>query len=121
MNQVICDAIATRRLLMFAYGDSVRLVEPHVYGCNTAGHDALSAWLRPGYSRADPEGGWRMFLLDNMHSIGVIPEPFTPEPSYNPEDPHFATVFCRVQPEPRDNSVPFPTGAEPVTDTGASG
>jgi hypothetical protein len=108
MDQTICDAIAARRLLMFGYGDSVRLVEPHVYGFNTAGHAALSAWLRPGYSRADPEGGWRMFLLESMHDIGEIPEPFTPQPGYNPDDPHFTQVFCRVQPAPTERTVPLP-------------
>jgi hypothetical protein len=95
---LICQAIAERRLLMFGYGDAVRVVEPHLYGLNTAGHEALSAWLRPGLSRADPEGGWRMFLVDQLRGAQLLPETFEgPRPDFNPNDQHFTQAFCRLQ------------------------
>lgn len=97
MERHICEAIARRRLLMFGYGDTVRLAEPHLYGVNTAGHEAVSAWLRPGYSRSQPEGGWRMFLVDAMHRIGIMSEEFTARPGYNQQDPHFTEVYCKVE------------------------
>jgi hypothetical protein len=57
---LICQAIGKKRLLMFGYGDFVRVVEPRLFGINSAGHEMmLSAWLRPDQSRSDPEGGWR--------------------------------------------------------------
>ena len=59
MDRRICHAIAEHALLMFGDRGAVRVVEPHLYGRNTAGHDALSAWMRPGWSRTDPDGGWR--------------------------------------------------------------
>lgn len=95
--RLICEAIARRRLLMFGYGDTVRLVEPHVLGRNTAEHEALSGWLRPGYSRTDPNGGWRMFLLDGMRDVGMMSAEFTPRPGYNATDPQFAAVLCSVE------------------------
>lgn len=97
MDLRICHAIGERQLLMFGYGGAVRVVEPHVYGRNTAGHEALSAWMRPGWSRSDPEGGWRMFRLDGIEQLQSLPERFeSARPGYNPDDPHFADIFCRV-------------------------
>lgn len=93
----ICRAVAEHRLLMFGYGDWVGVVEPHTYGLTTAGHEALSAWLRPGLTRADPEGGWRMYLVSRMRALQVLEERFTaPRAGYNPEDRHFTRVYCRV-------------------------
>ena len=97
MRETICDAIAARRLLMFAYGGAVRVVEPHLCGRTTADHDALSAWMRSGWSRADPEGGWRMFRLDAIEDLQALPETFDgARPDFNPEDPHFVEIYCRV-------------------------
>jgi hypothetical protein len=94
---VVCDAIRSRRLLMFVYGGLVRVVEPHAFGVNTAGHEALSAWLRPGYSRATPGGGWRMYLTDGISALQRLDDTFAaPRPGYNPADPHFDTVFCSL-------------------------
>ena len=98
MNALICQAIQSRRLLIFGYGNAVRVVEPHLYGVNTAGHEALSAWLRPGLSRADPEGGWRMYLADDLRRMQALPEIFAgPREGYNPNDPHFTEVYCRLE------------------------
>ena len=97
MQLIICQAIAERRLLMFSYGGAVRVVEPHLCGRTTAGHPALSAWMRPGWSRADPEGGWRMFRLDALESVQALPDRFDgPREGFNPDDPHFTEIFCRL-------------------------
>ena len=99
MDLRLCDAIATRRLLMFGYGGVVRVVEPHLHGRTTAGHEALSAWVRPGWTQADPEGGWRMYRLDGVERVQALPEHFDgPRPGFNPDDPHFAEIFCRLEP-----------------------
>ena len=99
MKSVICGAVARRRLLMFGYGDAIRVVEPHIFGRNTAGHDALSAWLRAGQSRSDPEGGWRMYLVDALQGLQALPEMFPgAREGYNPDDPHFDEIYCRLGP-----------------------
>jgi hypothetical protein len=101
VDPLICTAVARHRLLIFGYADAVRVVEPHIYGRNTAGHDALSAWLRPGQSRTDPEGGWRMYRVDAILALQILPEGFAgPREGYNPDDPHFETVYCRLEPGP---------------------
>ena len=97
LHHLLCDAIAGRRLLLFAYGDRVRLVEPHVYGESAAGHGVVSAWLRPGYSRSTPEGGWRTFRLDGMRDVQAVDEAFAaPRPGYHPSGLGLATVWCAL-------------------------
>ncbi|HVE80013.1 MAG TPA: hypothetical protein VNA89_14200 [Gemmatimonadaceae bacterium] len=97
MHSLLCQAIRRRQLLMFGYGDSVRVVEPHMYGVNTAGNQALSAWLRAGYSRSQPDGGWRMFLTEYMREVQTLDDTFDgPRAGFNPRDPHMVEVYCRV-------------------------
>ncbi len=98
MDAMICEAIRAKRLLMFGYGGLVRVVEPHLYGVNTAGHEALSAWLRAGYSRSDPEGGWRTYLVPEMHRVQVLDETFAGHrPGYNPSDERMVRIFCGLE------------------------
>ena len=97
MDLRACTAIAERRLLMFAYRGTLRVVEPHLFGRTTAGNEALSAWMRPGWSRTDPDGAWRLFRWDDVEQLSVLPERFAEARlDYNPDDPHFEEVFCRL-------------------------
>lgn len=98
MNVVICDAIRARRLLRFVYDGYERVVEPHLYGVNSAGHEALSGWLVSGWSASDPEPGWRTYLIDQMRDTAALAEPFRgPREEYNPHDPRMAQIYCRVE------------------------
>ena len=100
MNVVICDAIRARRLLRFVYDGYERVVEPHLYGVNTAGHEALSGWLVSGWSSSDPEPGWRTYLVDQMHDVAALAEPFrVTREGYNPDDSRMTRVFCRLEGE----------------------
>ena len=97
MNVVICDAIRTRRLLRFVYDGYERIVEPHLYGVNSAGHEMLTAWLRPGHSRTDPQGGWRNYRLDDLSRLQMLPETFdSPRPGFNPNDSRMREVYCAL-------------------------
>jgi hypothetical protein len=107
MHARICEAIRNRQLLMFGYGDSVRIVEPHLYGTSAAGHELLSAWMRSGQSRTDPQGGWRTFRVEEMRDIDTLPETFPGvRPGYNPDEARMGRVFCRLEP-------PAPVGETP--------
>ena len=99
LHALICAAISERRLLMFAYGDAVRVVEPHLYGVNGAGNEALSAWLRQGLSRSDPDGWWRTYLVTEMRDVQMLDEAFAgARPGYNASDERMAEVFCQLPP-----------------------
>ena len=109
LPQLICDAIASRRLLMFAYGDAVRVVEPHLFGVNGAGRESLSAWLRAGHSRSDPGGWWRTYLLDGMRDVQILDEAFAgPRAGYNPDDGRMMRIDCRLEVgAPEDDGPPL--------------
>ena len=104
MDVRICHAIAERRLLMFGYKGALRVAEPHLYGETTAGNEAVSAWMREGWSRADPAGGWRMFRVDELVELSILPERFDDaRPGFNLADPHFSRIFCAIAPRSGDS------------------
>jgi hypothetical protein len=102
-------AIARRSLVMFEYGDLIRVVEPHRYGINSAGHEMMSGWLRAGYSRSDPAGGWRNYLLTEVSALQVLDAPFAgTRPGYTARDPRMREVFCELTPSATEAVVAGP-------------
>ncbi len=107
MNSIVCDAIRARRLLRFVYDGYERIVEPHIYGINTANHEVVSAYLVGGWSASAPSPGWRNYLIHEMDDIHALSEGFTKtRPEYNPSDRHLRQVFCRLDPDPARSSEP---------------
>ena len=129
----LCEAIERRWLVMFEYGDLIRVVEPHRVGVNSAGHDMLSGWLRAGYSRSDPIGGWRSYLLSDVCALQILSAPFAgARPGYVAKDPRMREVFCQLEaasPESAaTSSAPYvvsdsspANGIRPNHDIGAAG
>lgn len=68
MNQTITNAIRERRLLRITYKGESREVEPHIYGRQTSGKDALSAWQRSGGSGV----GFRLFHLADLSACADL-------------------------------------------------
>jgi hypothetical protein len=94
---------------MFEYGDLIRVVEPHRYGVNSAGHEMLSGWLRAGYSRSDPAGGWRNYLLSDLHALQVLDAPFAgTRPGYVAHDPRMREVYCELTATATETSLEGP-------------
>ncbi|HEX5971829.1 MAG TPA: hypothetical protein VFY85_07890 [Gemmatimonadaceae bacterium] len=99
LHRQICAAITRRSLVMFEYGDLIRVVEPHRFGVNSAGHPMLSGWLRAGYSRSDPAGGWRNYLLGDIRAFQILDAPFAgTRPGYSAHDARMREVFCELTP-----------------------
>ena len=93
----ICEAIRTRRLLMFAYKDLLRVSEPHVYGLTSEWNELLNGWLRPGHSRSTPEGGWRNWRVDEISNLTILPDGFDgPRPDYDPHGSRLREVVCSL-------------------------
>jgi len=93
----LCAAIRRRSLVLFEYGDLIRVVEPHRFGINSAGHEMLSGWLRAGYSRSDPAGGWRNYLVHDVSALQVLDAPFAgTRPGYVAHDPRMREVYCEL-------------------------
>lgn len=105
LREQLCAAIRRRSLVMFEYGDLIRVVEPHRFGINSAGHEMLSGWLRAGYSRSDPAGGWRNYLLSDVSALQVLDAPFVgTRPGYVAHDPRMREVYCEL--DATDTSMP---------------
>lgn len=99
LREQLCAAIRRRSLVMFEYGDLIRVVEPHRFGINSAGHEMLSGWLRAGYSRSDPAGGWRNYLLNDVSALQVLDAPFAgTRPGYAAHDARMREVYCELEP-----------------------
>ena len=97
LREQLCAAIRRRSLVMFEYGDLIRVVEPHRFGVNSAGHEMLSGWLRAGYSRSDPAGGWRNYLSSDVRALQVLDAPFAgTRPGYAAHDPRMRDVYCEL-------------------------
>lgn len=110
LREQLCAAIRRRSLVMFEYGDLIRVVEPHRFGVNSAGHEMLSGWLRAGYSRSDPAGGWRNYLLSDVSALQVLDAPFAgTRPGYAAHDPRMREVYCELAPteESAETEGPF--------------
>jgi len=98
LQEQLCAAIRRRSLVMFEYGDLIRVVEPHRFGVNSAGHEMLSGWLRAGYSRSDPAGGWRNYLLSDVSALQVLDAPFAgTRPGYAVHDARMREVYCELE------------------------
>jgi hypothetical protein len=109
IRQQLCGAIARRSLVMFEYADLIRVVEPHRFGVNSAGHEMMSGWLRAGYSRSDPAGGWRNYLLADVSALQVLDAPFAgTRPGYAAHDLRMREVFCELTPAADDAQVEGP-------------
>jgi hypothetical protein len=109
LRQQLCSAIMRQSLVMFEYSDLIRVVEPHRFGINSAGHEMLSGWLRAGYSRSDPAGGWRNYLLTDVSALQVLDAPFAgTRPGYVANDPRMREVFCELTPAPADAQAEGP-------------
>lgn len=98
MDERICNAIRQRTLLRFIYDGYERIVEPHLYGINTASHEAISGYLVAGWTTSTAEPGWRNYLVREMHDLHVLATPFDgPRPGYNPDDDSFRQIYCRIE------------------------
>ena len=109
LRDQLCAAIRRRSLVMFEYGDLIRVVEPHRFGINSAGHEMLSGWLRACYSRSDPAGGWRNYLLHEVSALQVLDAPFAgARPGYAAHDPRMPQVYCELGPTVEEMPVEGP-------------
>jgi hypothetical protein len=99
-KDLICEAIRWKKLLQFTYGNHTRVVEPHLFGRDSAEHDVLSAYLVRGYSESGQKPYWRFYLLSNVTLLTMLDECFPgPRKGYNPKDPRMLKVYCRLERE----------------------
>jgi hypothetical protein len=85
-SDLICEAIRCKKLLQFSYGKHTRVVEPHLFGRDSASHDVLSAYLVRGHSESRQKPYCRFYLLSKVTSLTMLDETFPgPRKGYNPK------------------------------------
>jgi hypothetical protein len=103
MQEQICEAIRTKRLIRFHYAaggmPGYRVVEPHMIAANSLQHLALSAWYVSGESESGEGPGWREYLLDSISDVTVLEKEFPgPRPGYRPDGgTKFHNVRCALE------------------------
>jgi predicted DNA-binding transcriptional regulator YafY len=86
---MIVGAIENQTHLSFSYDGESRTVEPHCYGIDTKGHEALRAW--------QVNKGWRLFHVSEMGTLSDTGRAFTgARPGYNPNDKHMVRIIARL-------------------------
>ena len=99
-KDLICEAIQCKKLLQFSYGNHTRVVEPHILGRDSAGHDVLSGYLVRGYRESRKQPYWRFYVLSDVTLLSMLDETFLgPRKGYNPKDPRMLKVYCRLERE----------------------
>ena len=90
MNRAIISAIQNQRTLTFNYHGERRTVEPHCYGMDTKGHEALRAYQTGGK-------GWRLFHLSDVVGLVDVGESFDgPRPDYRRNDRGMSQIFAQL-------------------------
>lgn len=89
MNATIAGAIQSKVVLQFWYNGSQRMAEPHCYGIDTKGHEALRAY--------QIEKGWRLFHVSDITGLSKTDQKFLgPRPQYSRNDSHMKQIFAQL-------------------------
>lgn len=89
MNQTLMTAIRDMQTVSFSYHGEARIVEPHCYGNDTKGHDALRAYQLGGK-------GWRLFHLSDMSMVNLDGQSFHPRSDYKRNDSAMDRIYVQV-------------------------
>lgn len=92
----LCDAMNTMRLVTFTYHGYDRVVEPHTYGIDGRGHEALRGFQVRGGSESR-ELGWKLFHVKEMGGLSVSQDTFGgPRQGYKRGDNTFSLIRCQL-------------------------
>lgn len=93
----ITSAIQNLQLLSFIYDGYLRVAEPHTYGIDKKGHEAIRAYQVRGGSESGEYVGWKIFHVDQMRGVTALPEHFSgARPKYKRNDSAFSTIHAEL-------------------------
>ncbi|HTB78636.1 MAG TPA: hypothetical protein VK762_35585 [Polyangiaceae bacterium] len=97
MLGLLCEAIATKKLLAFTYDGHPRVVAPYLHGWTRAGDESLRAVQVRGSSRSGRFAGGKLWTVSKMRLVRTLEEGFVPDdPDYEPNDSAMVRIHCRV-------------------------
>ena len=93
MRDVICGAIAKKKIISFHYDGRLRRVEPHLLGYDIDGDLKLSAWQLSGGSGV----GFRDFHVAELSGLTISSDSFAgARRGYNQNDSTMKNIVCRL-------------------------
>jgi hypothetical protein len=94
---LLCEAIATRRLLAFTYGGLARVVAPYCHGFTKAGDEVLRGVQVGGSSRSGHFISGKLWTVSKMRLVRTLEEGYeADDPNYEPNDSAVPRIHCRV-------------------------
>jgi hypothetical protein len=94
---LLCEAIATRKLLAFTYDGHARVVASYCHGLTRAGDEVLRAVQLRGSSRSGSFGKGKLWTVSKMRLVRTLEEAYVPDdPDYEPDDSAMAIIHCRI-------------------------
>ena len=88
MNQTILNAVRNMQTLTFWYHGESRTVDPHCYGRDGKGHDAIRAYQHGK--------GWRLFHVHELRSLSAGSQGFRPQNDYKRNDKAMDRIYAQV-------------------------
>lgn len=97
-GEVICKAIAQKKIISFDYEGGRRTVEPFLLGIRKGtGKETLRAFFLKGHSNSSTGNAWRPYVINKMSNLTMEDETFTGvREQYNPNDSAMSEIFCRI-------------------------
>lgn len=89
MHQTIVSAISNRKTLEFRYNNEARIVDPHCYGVDGKGHDAIRAFQRGGKGR-------RLFHVKDISGLVLGQQSFEVQMDYKRNDKAMGLIYAQV-------------------------
>lgn len=94
---LLCEAIATRKLLAFTYEGHPRVVAPYCHGFTRAGDESLRAVQVRGSSRSGRFATGKLWTISKMRLVRTLEEGFVPDnPDHEPDDSAMVRIHCRI-------------------------
>lgn len=92
-----CEALRSGQCLEIRYHGFSRVVEVHTCGVSTADNRAMRVWQVRGGSESNEPVGWKLLLLDDAVSFGILSEKSSaPRHGYKRGDKAFSRITCQV-------------------------
>ena len=96
MDQRICMAIDSKRVLEFKYDSLPRVVEPHAHGTSSRGNEVFRGFQTEGQS-SEGTLGWKLFTVAKIESLQTSESSFDfPRPGYVKGDKGMHPVHCEL-------------------------
>lgn len=89
MNQTILLAVQNMQTLRFRYHNEMRVVEPHCYGVDGKGHEAIRAFQLGGK-------GWRLFHVAEIQGLSSGGQGFQVRREYKRNDSAMDRIYAQV-------------------------